>query len=234
MSRFFFMLNFLLNFLLAMSLLSSNTYAANPYPDVAVTSNTTLPNPASTKSILVFGDSLSAAYGIPQQKGWVNLMQQRLQKENLDYQVANASISGETTSGGLSRISAALKSHQPDLVLIELGANDGLRGLPLVDMQSNLRKMIEASQQAKARVVLIGMMIPPNYGPRYTREFNETYSNLAKEYKLALVPFLLADVAGKAELNQEDRLHPTAEAQPLVLENVWKVLQSELARKRGR
>ena len=101
-------------------------------------------------------------------------------------------------------------------------------------MQSNLRKMIEASQQAKARVVLIGMMIPPNYGPRYTREFNETYSNLAKEYKLALVPFLLADVAGKAELNQEDRLHPTAEAQPLVLENVWKVLQSELTGKRVR
>jgi len=227
MSRFFFMSNFLLNFLLAISLLFSDAYA-----DAATTSNTTLPNPASTKSILVFGDSLSAAYGIPQQKGWVNLMQQRLQKENLDYQVANASISGETTSGGLSRISAALKSHQPDLVLIELGANDGLRGLPLADMQNNLKKMIEASQQAKARVVLIGMMIPPNYGPRYTREFNETYSNLAKEYKLALVPFLLADVAGKAELNQEDRLHPTAEAQPLVLENVWKVLQSELTRKR--
>ncbi len=194
---------------------------------------------ASTTSILVFGDSLSAAYGIPQQRGWVSLLQQRLQQEGRPYQVANASISGETTSGGLSRIAGALQAHRPDILLIELGANDGLRGLPIADMQNNLKQMIEAGLQAKARVVLVGMMIPPNYGPRYTSEFNETYIKLAKQYKLPLVPFLLADVAGKPELNQDDRLHPTADAQPLVLENVWKILKPELtdakvSRKQGK
>lgn len=209
-----FRLLLVLNLLLGLPLLSGNARAAMP--------------DASSSSILVFGDSLSAAYGIPQQRGWVSLLQQRLQQEGRPYQVANASISGETTSGGLSRIAGALQAHQPDILLIELGANDGLRGLPVADMQRNLKQIIEAGLQTKARVVLVGMMIPPNYGPRYTSEFNETYIKLAKEYKLPLVPFLLADIAGKPELNQDDRLHPTAEAQPLVLENVWKILKPEL------
>jgi len=192
-----------------------------------------IPAHADSPSILVYGDSLSAAYGIPREQGWVALLQQRLKNEKLDYQVVNTSISGETTTGGASRIVATLKTHQPSLVLIELGANDGLRGLPLSAMQTNLQHIIEASQQAKAQVVLIGMMIPPNYGPRYAREFNETYTNLAKRYKLALVPFLLADVAGKVELTQDDGLHPTAQAQPTVLDNVWKVLKPELVKRKG-
>jgi len=192
-----------------------------------------IPAYADSPSILVYGDSLSAAYGIPREQGWVALLQQRLKNEKLDYQVINTSISGETTTGGASRIAATLKTHQPNLILIELGANDGLRGLPLSAMQNNLQQIIETSQQAKAQVVLIGMMIPPNYGPRYAREFNETYTNLAKRYKLALVPFLLADVAGKVELTQDDGLHPTAQAQPAVLNNVWKVLEPELVKRKN-
>jgi acyl-CoA thioesterase-1 len=186
---------------------------------------------AASPTILVYGDSLSAAYGIPREQGWVTLLQQRLESQGLPYRVANASISGETTSGGLSRMGAALKQYQPDVVLIELGANDGLRGLPLADMQRNLAAMIEAGQTAKARVVLLGMRIPPNYGPRYTQEFAESYPTLAQRYHLPLVTFFLGGVAGKPELVLDDGLHPTAAAQPLLLDNVWKVLQPELARK---
>lgn len=189
---------------------------------------------AAPPTILVYGDSLSAAYGIPREQGWVALLQQRLKDEGLTHQVVNTSISGETTNGGSSRIAATLKAHQPDIVLIELGANDGLRGLPLTDMQNNLKQMIEACQQAKARVVLVGMMLPPNYGPRYAREFNQTYTNLAKEYRLPLVPFLLADVAGKPALNQDDGLHPTAQAQPQVLGNVWSILKPVLVSQKAR
>ena len=186
---------------------------------------------AASPTILVYGDSLSAAYGIPREQGWVTLLQQRLESQGLPYRVANASISGETTSGGLSRMGAALKQYQPDIVLIELGANDGLRGLPLADMQRNLAAMIEAGQTTKARVVLLGMRIPPNYGPHYTQEFAESYPMLAQRYHLPLVTFFLGGVAGKPELVLEDGLHPTAAAQPLLLDNVWKVLQPELARK---
>ncbi|HSH72669.1 MAG TPA: arylesterase [Methylophilaceae bacterium] len=191
---------------------------------------TVAPANAAAPTILVYGDSLSAAYGIPREQSWVSLLQQRLKQEGLTHQVINTSISGETTTGGSSRIAATLKANQPNIVLIELGANDGLRGLPLNEMQNNLIQMIEACQQAKAKVVLVGMMIPPNYGPKYTREFNETYNNLAKRYRLALVPFLLADVAGNPELTQDDGLHPTALAQPRVLDNVWKILKPELAK----
>lgn len=174
--------------------------------------------------ILVFGDSLSAAYGIPREQGWVTLLQQQLEQQSLNHQVVNASISGETTSGGLSRLKPLLNQHQPDLVLIELGANDGLRGLPIVDMRRNLTAMIEMSQQAGAKVALIGILIPPNYGPRYTQEFRETYTMLARQYKLPLVPFLLDGIAGKADLILDDGLHPTSAAQAIILENVWKVL----------
>jgi acyl-CoA thioesterase-1 len=183
-------------------------------------------------TILVFGDSLSAAYGIAREQGWVTLLQQRLKNKDLPYQVANASISGETTSGGLSRMQSALNQYKPDIVLLELGANDGLRGLPVADMQRNLAAMIKASQAAKAKVVLIGIMIPPNYGPRYTREFAESYHMLAQRYHLPLVDFLLDGVAGNRELTQDDGLHPNASAQPRLLDNVWEVLQPELIGKK--
>lgn len=180
---------------------------------------------AETKpTILVFGDSLSAAYGIPRERGWVALLQQQLDQRSLKREVINASTSGETTSGGLARLRQLLNQHQPDLVLIQLGANDGLRGLPVADMRRNLDAMIALSQQSGAKVALIGVLIPPNYGPRYTQEFKETYRLLAQQHKLPLVPFLLEGVAGKADLMQDDGLHPTAAAQTIVLDNVWKVL----------
>jgi len=183
---------------------------------------------AATPTILVFGDSLSAAYGIPREQGWVNLLQQRLQKQASNIQVVNASISGETTAGGVSRIEAALKQHQPQVVIIELGANDGLQGLSLVNMQTNLTTMITASLKYKATVILAGMMIPPNYGMSYTQEFKATYEKLAKQYKLPLIPFLLDGVAGNPALSIEDGLHPNTKGQPIVLENVWKILEPAL------
>lgn len=183
---------------------------------------------AATPTILVYGDSLSAAYGIPREQGWVNLLQQRLHKQGLPHQVINASISGETTSSGLSRIDNTLRQYKPDFVLIELGANDGLRGLPVAEMQRNLSAMIEASRNTKARVILIGIRIPPNYGPRYTREFSDSYPALAQHYQLPLLPFLLDGVAGKPDLTQDDGLHPTAAAQTRILDNVWEVLRPQL------
>lgn len=188
------------------------------------TSSQALASPAGKPTILVFGDSLSAAYGIPREQGWVALLQQQLDQQALKHEVINASISGETTSGGLTRLKQLLHQHQPDMVLIQLGANDGLRGLPVADMHRNLSAMIELSQQSGAKVAIIGIMIPPNYGPRYTQEFRETYQLLAKKYKLLLVPFLLEGITEKPELMQDDGLHPTAAAQTIVLDNVWKVL----------
>lgn len=185
---------------------------------------------AATPTILVYGDSLSAAYGIPREQGWATLLQQRLHKQGYSHQVINASISGETTSGGLSRIKASLQQHKPDIMLLELGANDGLRGLPVAEMQQNLTSIIEAGQGTGARIILIGIMIPPNYGPGYTRQFSASFPALAKRYHLPLVPFLLDGVAGKRELTQDDGLHPTAAAQSLILENVWKTLEPELAK----
>ena len=185
------------------------------------------PTIASTQTILVFGDSLSAGYGVPQGQGWVALLEQKLALNKLDkasYQVVNASISGETTSGGLARFSAALATHKPNIVILELGANDGLRGLPITEMQANLNQMITQAKTAKAKVLLIGMKIPPNYGLKYTKNFSTTYTSLAKQYNIALVPFLLEGVAGKPELIQADGLHPIAAAQPQLLDNVWKVL----------
>ena len=193
-----------------------------------------LPGPAvaadapSAPTILVYGDSLSAAYRIPREQGWVALLQQKLQQQGLPHRVVNASVSGETTSGGLSRLPAALKQHRPDIVVLELGANDGLRGLPIAGMQRNLRAMIEAIQDADARVVLAGMLIPPNYGPQYTSAFAASFKELAGRYDLPLVPFLLDGVAGKRELTQDDGLHPSAAAQEKILDNVWEVLQPVL------
>jgi acyl-CoA thioesterase-1 len=184
-----------------------------------------------SKTILVFGDSLSAAYGIPREQGWVNLLEQRIKSQNLPYRVINASVSGETTSGGLSRFPANLKQHNPDIVILELGANDGLRGLPVADMQRNLGNMVEASQKTKAEVLMLGMMIPPNYGHRYANDFKASYTQLALKFNLALVPFFLDGVAGHPELILEDGLHPSAAAQPRILDNIWKTLEPILTKK---
>lgn len=175
-------------------------------------------------TILVYGDSLSAAYGLAQDAGWASLMQARLIQERLDYTVANASISGETSSGGAARIAAALKTHKPKVVILALGANDGLRGLPLAEMRANLAKVVRASQKAGSGVLLVGMRLPPNYGEAYTRQFAQVYADLAREHKTALVPHLLQGMDQQRELFQADNLHPTAAAQPILLDNVWKAL----------
>lgn len=172
-------------------------------------------------TILVYGDSLSAAYGIAQKDGWVALLEQRLRQKRINYTVANASISGETSSGGASRIAAALARYQPRIVVLALGANDGLRGLPVAQMRDNLAAVIRAAQRSGSRVLLVGMKMPPNYGPTYTREFEQAYKTLAKRYKTVLVPFLLEGVSGQREHFQDDNLHPTAQMQPRILDNVW-------------
>ena len=187
---------------------------------------------ASAATILVFGDSLSAGYGLPQQSGWTSLLEKRLREENFDYRVANASVTGETTTGGAARIGAALQTHRPEIVVIELGGNDGLRGQSLDLMQRNLEKMIEASQRAKARVLLVGMRLPPNYGTAYTEKFQRMYSELARSKKTALVPFLLEGFAEDPRYFQSDRIHPTREAQALMLDTVWTGLKPLLKRSR--
>jgi acyl-CoA thioesterase-1 len=174
---------------------------------------------------LVYGDSLSAAYGIAQAQGWVALLGERLKREHPDYIVANASVSGETSSGGLARLDAVLEKQKPRVVILELGANDGLRGLPVAEMRKNLAAMIERAQKAGARVVLVGMRLPPNYGPDYTQAFEAAYGELARRYKTALVPFLFEGFAQKPDFFQPDRIHPTEAAQPLIAQQVWKALR---------
>ncbi|MGB3609375.1 MAG: arylesterase [Cellvibrio sp.] len=174
--------------------------------------------------ILVLGDSLSAGYGIELKQGWVSLMADKLE-ENYPYQVINASVSGETSGGGLARLPALLKEHKPALVILELGGNDGLRGHPVNIMQQQLESIIKESQGAGAEVLLLGMHIPPNYGQRYAERFHQVYTQLAKQYELAFVPFFLEGVATDRELMQRDGIHPTAEAQQTMLDNVWAVLE---------
>lgn len=173
----------------------------------------------------MFGDSVSAAYGIAVKRGWVALLAGRLQRERLDYSVVNASISGETTAGGVSRLPRALARHKPAVVILALGANDGLRGLPVPEMKKNLAAMIGMSRQAGAKVLLVGMRVPPNYGPEYTRDFDAAFAELARARKLALVPFLLEGMADDLRLFQPDRIHPNEEAQARLLDNVWRALR---------
>jgi acyl-CoA thioesterase-1 len=180
---------------------------------------------ASDRTILVFGDSLSAAYGIRPEQGWVALLTQRLQAQGYGYQIVNASVSGETTSGGLQRLPRALQLHHPGIVVLELGANDALRGLPLSGTRANLAQMVRLSQEAGARVLLVGIRIPPNYGPRYTEEFASVFPELAKQYHLRLVPFLLQDVALNPARMQEDGMHPNAAGEAPILDTVWPYLK---------
>jgi acyl-CoA thioesterase-1 len=177
------------------------------------------------RTVVVLGDSLSAGYGITLKDGWVNLLAQRIASEGYGYQVINASVSGETTQGGLARLPRVLQIHKPAIVIIELGGNDGLRGLPLATSRENLRKSIELAHAAQARVVLIGMLIPPNYGQRYAQEFRDMFSTLASSQSIALVPFLLDKVALNPELMQNDGIHANAKGQPRMLENVWPTLK---------
>jgi acyl-CoA thioesterase I len=180
---------------------------------------------ASSRTILVFGDSLSAAYGIRPEQGWVALLTQRLQTQEYGYQIVNASVSGETSSGGLERLPRALQLHQPQIVVLELGGNDGLRGLPVSDLRENLEQMVRLSQAAGARVLLVGIRVPPNYGPRYTEEFARVFPQLAAEYHLPLVPFLLDKVALDPSRMQQDGTHPNAVGEPQVLETLWPYLK---------
>lgn len=183
---------------------------------------------ASAATILVLGDSLSAEYGLPRGTGWVRLLSDRLAQEARQYSVVNASISGETSAGGRTRLPALLQQHRPAIVVIQLGANDGLRGLPLPALRENLRAMVQAGKGAGARVVLVGMQIPPNYGRDYAQRFAATFDEVARAEQVALVPFLLAGFADRLDYFQSDRIHPNERAQALMLENVWPRLREQL------
>ena len=188
-------------------------------------------NAQATPSIVVLGDSLSAEYGIDRDTGWVALMRKRLAQSALNYNVVNASISGETTEGGLTRLPAVLKRARPSLVIVELGANDALRGVPLDTTTANLRHIIEDSQAIGAKVVIIGMRIPPNFGPDYAEKFYNAFGQLAQHYHAGYVPFLLDGIADDPSQFQQDQIHPTAAAQPRLLDNVWPSVQPLLSGK---
>jgi acyl-CoA thioesterase-1 len=190
---------------------------------LACAQNTTL----GTTKILVMGDSLSAGYGIDIQKGWVNLLEKEITKKHA-VQIINASVSGETSSGGNTRLPALLAEHKPDIVILELGGNDGLRGQPLKLLEKNLQAMIDASKKIEAKVLLAGMQIPPNYGARYSNQFKELYPKLAEQNQLGLIPFLLEGIGGNETLVQRDGIHPTAEAQPIIVKNVLPELEKLL------
>jgi len=180
---------------------------------------------SASKTLLVLGDSISAEYGLPRDSGWVSLLQKRLSDEKLPVTVINASISGETTAGGLTRLPALLHQHKPAVLIIELGGNDGLRGLSLAATQSNLREMIRSADRIGARVLLLGMRVPPNYGPDYSKRFAAMYQGLARERNVKLVPFLFTGLEDTERFFQPDRIHPNQRAQTVMLDNVWPSLR---------
>ncbi|WP_313042177.1 arylesterase [Acinetobacter sp.] len=183
----------------------------------------------SAKTIMILGDSLSAGYGVSVQQGWVHLLQKRLdQQYPKQHKVVNASVSGETTSGALARLPKLLQTHRPDLVVIELGGNDGLRGQPPAQIQKNLAQLIQKSQQAKSKVILFGMKIPPNYGKAYSQAFENNYQVLSQQYKVKLLPFFMQGVAGHKSLMQQDQIHPNAKAQPILLNNAYPLIKANL------
>ncbi len=183
---------------------------------------------SASKTLLVLGDSISAEYGLPRDSGWVSLLQTRLSDDKLPVSVVNASISGETTAGGLTRLPALLQQHKPAVLIIELGGNDGLRGLSLAATQSNLREMIKSADRIGARVLLLGMRVPPNYGPDYSKRFAAMYQGMARERNVKLVPFLFAGLEDTERFFQQDRIHPNQRAQTVMLDNVWPSLRSLL------
>lgn len=183
------------------------------------------PGRAAEPVILVLGDSLSAAYGIRPEQGWVALLEARLAAEKFPHRVVNASISGETSAGGASRIAGLLQRHRPRVLILALGANDGLRGLPVGQMRANLGRILDQARQAQAEALLVGMRLPPNYGGRYARAFHDSFADLARAHKAALVPFLLDGLAADRGLFQADGLHPVTAAQPRMLDNVWRGLK---------
>jgi acyl-CoA thioesterase I len=183
------------------------------------------------KVILVFGDSLSAAYGLSTAEGWVGLLQKRLAAQGYGYRVVNASVSGETTSGGKTRLPRALEQHKPDILILELGANDGLRALPLAAARTNLSGMIDVARQSGVSVLLVGIQIPPNYGAQYAGGFRDLFADLARHHRVPLVPWLMKDVALDSGLMQDDGLHPNAAGQPRLLDNVWPQLAPMLKKK---
>jgi acyl-CoA thioesterase-1 len=184
---------------------------------------------AEAPVILVFGDSISAGYGLARvELGWVELLKTRLKTEGYGYQVVNASVSGETTAGGLARLPRALELHRPKIVILELGGNDGLRALPVPQMRANFAQMLDLSTHAGAKVLMLGMRIPPNYGPQYTSQFEAVYGDLARADHVPLVPFLMDHIALQPELMQGDDIHPNLKGQPILLDNVWPVLQPML------
>ncbi len=180
-----------------------------------------LPNSTSRSTLLVLGDSLSAAYNISAESGWVHLLQQRLEEAGKNVSVVNGSVSGATTAAGLQSLPAILERHQPDYMILELGANDGLQGKPVPYIKQNLVELISLAKSANVKVLLVGIRLPPNFGSRYTEPFFNQYADLASQYELEYLPFLLDGVAGNDELMQEDGLHPTAKAQPKILDNIW-------------
>lgn len=183
----------------------------------------------SAKTIMIVGDSLSAGYGIQPQQGWVYLLQKRLdQQYPKQHKVVNASVSGETTSGALARLPKLLQTHKPQIVVIELGGNDGLRGQPPQMIQKNLGQLVQISQQAKAQVIIFGMKIPPNYGTAYSKAFENNYKMVSQQYKVKLLPFFLEGVAGKKNLVQNDQIHPNAKAQPILLNTAYPYIKSSL------
>ena len=189
-----------------------------------------LPNAASARIILIVGDSLSAAYGIPLEQGWVSLLQERLDARNDAWRIVNASISGDTTANARARLPRLLAGHAPSVVLLELGGNDGLRGLSLAAMRDNLAAMIAESKAAGAQVLLIGVQLPPNYGPLFTERFQDVYRELAREDNTALLPSLVAGIGTEQDLMQADGIHPNVAAQPLIRDRVWEALAPLLVR----
>jgi acyl-CoA thioesterase-1 len=186
----------------------------------------------AARTILVFGDSLSAGYGLPQGSGWVSLLEHRLKRDRLDYTVINASISGETTLSGRNRIVATLAEHQPAVVIVQLGGNDGLRGNSIEQTRRNLIAIVESSRKSGAKVLLVGMRIPPNYGQVYRRRFEALFAEVARQQNASLVPFMLQGFADKREWFQSDGIHPAVEAQPRILDNIYRRLRALLAPRR--
>lgn len=202
---------------------------SQPAPPAATPARTAAATPAPAAAtgpaIVILGDSLSAGYGLRREEGWVALLERRLRTEGYGYRVVNASVSGETTGGALARLPRVLQVHRPALVIVELGGNDGLRGVPVTELRSNLERIVTLSKQAGANVLVAGMRIPSNYGPQYTERFFATFGEVAKQHRVALVPFFLDRIALDDRFFQPDRIHPTAAAQPYLLDTVWPVLQ---------